>query len=114
MKRVTEKDVQAYIKTMLKTNKAWASKGLQRIFRENQTAQEQSSERTIELNGIGFSGADSEILSSFARQMETGKTLSDKQMALVLRIMPRYWKQVKAFIPADKMEQIKASLQLSK
>ena len=68
MIKVTKKATLDYVRVMLATNKAWATKALVRIYRENQTAQEQAIEATTEDNGIGFTGADGNFLSSLARQ----------------------------------------------
>jgi hypothetical protein len=94
MKKVTKKATMLFVKTQLGTNKTWATKSLVRIFKENQTADEQTSEITRHDNGIGFSGADGEILSSFAKQFIKKGFLSDKQMKIVFKKMPKYWNQV--------------------
>lgn len=73
-----------------------------------QTADEQVAGHTSHDNNVGFSGCDSEILSSFAVQINRGRNLSPKQMVIVYKCMPRYWRQVAGFIPADKMVQIEA------
>lgn len=55
-----------------------------------QTADEQRTEETRHNNGIGFNGSDAIILSSFAKQIQRGATLSAKQMAIALKKMPKY------------------------
>lgn len=90
----TKKARTAHIRNMLGTNKAWALRGLVRIF-ENQTADEQSMEATVMHNGIGFTGADAEILSSFAKQVLSKRFKgSEKQMAILFKKMPKYAKQL--------------------
>ena len=42
---------------------------------------------------------DANILSSFAQQIEKGRILSEKQMAILFKKMPRYWKQIMPEIP---------------
>jgi len=96
-------DIQKYLKTQLSTNPQWATKAMIRIFNENQTNDERTSEHTKYDNGIGFSGVDGEILSSFSKQVIGGRTLSPKQMAIVMKKMHRYWKQIMTMIPSDKM-----------
>lgn len=68
-----------------------------------QTADEQASETTTASNGVGFSGFDAELLTSFAKQLETkqdkypGKPewwLSEKQMKWVFKKMPKYANQL--------------------
>ena len=97
--------IKVYIKNQLATNSSWATKALIRIY-ERQTFDEQNTQRTKENNGIGFSGLDAEILSSFATQVLNGRTLSAKQMNIVFKKMPRYWRQIASLIPDDKMLEI--------
>lgn len=104
-KKLTKKQVSEIIKYKLATNPNWALRGLVRIY-EFQTLSEQQIGNTTEDNGVGFSGCDGEILSSFARQVNVGHTLSTKQMNLIHRKMPRYWKQISNLIPAEKLESI--------
>jgi len=98
-----------YIKNQLATNQAWAVKALVKVY-TLQTMDEQITGQTSNLNGIGFNGIDSKILSSFAEQVNKGRNLSVKQMAIVFKKMPRYHKQVASFIPAEKMVEIEKNL----
>jgi len=100
---MTQKQVCEAVKLKLATNPAWALRGLVRIY-EFQTISEQQVGTTTDANGVGFSSVDSEILSSFARQVNMGRTLSIKQMLLLHKKMPRYWKQISGLISADKLE----------
>ena len=104
--------VKDYIKQQLGTNKAWAIKALVKVY-TLQTLDEQATGQTSNLNGVGFSGIDSKILSSFAEQVNKGRNLSAKQMAIVFKKMPRYHKQVASFIPADKMAEIEKNLSVN-
>jgi hypothetical protein len=104
-----KKDIQNYIRTQLGTNPAWAVKALVKVY-TLQTLDEQATGQTSNLNGVGFSGIDSQILSSFAEQVNKGRNLSAKQMAIVFKKMPRYHKQVASFIPAEKMAEIEKNL----
>ena len=74
-------------------NDRWALRALLRIH-QNQTADEQTSERTIDRNGIGFSGPDAEILTSFARQYQRRGWLSERQMTILDRRIPCYARQI--------------------
>lgn len=104
--------VKDYIKQQLGTNKAWAIKALVKVY-SLQTVDEQITGQTSNLNNCGFSGIDSKILSSFAEQVNKGRNLSAKQMAIVFKKMPRYHKQVASFIPADKMAEIEKNLSVN-
>ena len=77
----------------LASNDRWALRALLRIY-QNQTADEQCREATIERNGIGFTGPDAEILSSFARQYQRRGCLRPKQMAILHRRIPAYARQI--------------------
>ena len=105
MKTITKE----FIKNQLATNPAWAVKGLVKIY-TLQTADEQASDRTSHDNGVGFNGLDANILSSFAKQVNAGRNLSQKQMTIVYKKMPRYWKQIASLIPSDKLTEIETKL----
>lgn len=92
-REVTVADKKAFIQKQLSTNKIWATRALIKIF-EFQTKMEQEHEETRETNGVGFTGSDAEILSSFAKQYQTRGFLTPKQMALVFKKMPKYWNQI--------------------
>ncbi len=87
--QTTKKAQVAYIREHLLTSFKWASKGLITIY-GFQTASEQNMGHTHDDNGVGFSGVDSEILSSFAEQVNKGRNLSTKQIVILHRLMPKY------------------------
>ena len=78
-----------FIKTMLLSDHNWLYRGIVAIFKK-QTYDEQQTESTKEDNGVGFNGVDAYMLSSFAKQIMGGKTLSAKQMAIAKKKMPKY------------------------
>ena len=83
----------AALKQRLATDDRWALRALMLVYK-NQTADEQSTQQTLEHNGIGFSGPDAEILSSFAQQYQRRGRLSPKQMHLLKRKISSYAGQV--------------------
>lgn len=89
----TKKDRIAFIRQQLGSNPAWALRALIRIY-ENQTAAEQAAHATVEHNGVGFTGADAEILTSLAEQYSKRRSLSEKQMALLFKRIPKYARQL--------------------
>lgn len=93
MNKITKKEVKEFVKYKLATDYVWAVKGLLKIF-ENQTLDEQKSKNTKYHNGIGFNGNDGMILSSFALQFQKKRYLSDNQMFIVYKKMPKYWSQI--------------------
>ena len=78
-----------FIRGKLEDNVKWATKGLVTIYKF-QTESEKACGATHEDNGVGFSGVDSEILSSFAEQVNKKRNLSIKQIAILHRLMPKY------------------------
>ena len=90
VQKITSKaQLVSMLKTQLATRPQQAIKGLMRIY-ANQTESEQSSGIVISNNGIGFIHVDSEILTSFAKQFEERGTLSEKQLAILYKKMPKY------------------------
>ena len=101
---ITIKARQQYVKSKLASNKTWALKGLKYIY-SKQTQEEKIIGDAKILNSVGFSGAHAEIMSSFANQLERGWQLSEKQMKIVFKIMPKYWKQILGTCNDDKLIQ---------
>ena len=94
----------------LATDDGYAVNCLMQLYR-CQTADEQASEATRELNGVGFNAVDAFILSDFARQVQAWKDtppdrrryatpLSAKQMVLLRRKLPTYCRQLTALTNA--------------
>jgi hypothetical protein len=98
-----KKDKIACIRERVGTSQTWALKALTRIF-EMQTAEEQATEDTREHNGVGFTGVDAEILSSFAKQVLKGRNMSPKQMAIIYKKMPKYAKQLVMLAEEEKIK----------
>lgn len=92
----------AYIRDAVSKSPKWALDGLMRIY-ANQTADERTVEETRHENGIGFTGADANILTSFAKQVERGRTMSPKQMALIHKKMPKYARQLEQMAEAKRV-----------
>ena len=90
---MSKKDMIEQLRHRLASNDRWALRALIRIY-QNQTADEQCREATIERNGIGFTGPDAEILTSFARQYQRRGCLSERQMIILHRRIPAYARQI--------------------
>ncbi len=90
------------LQAKLRTDIRWAQRALLAIFR-NQTADEQVSANVTHYNNMGFRCMDSEILTSFANQLQTRGSLSPKQMSIVHRLMPKYARQLMKFY-GDKIQ----------
>ena len=96
----TVKDAVQMIRANLAENNWWAVRGLLAIYAK-QTADEKAAETVSHDNGVGFTGTDGQILSSFAKQVNRWLAtaperrqydfpLSAKQTAIVQRKMPKY------------------------
>lgn len=83
----------AEYRAALATNPAWAHRALV-VLHDRQTRDEQETRTTETHNGVGFTGIDAEILSSFAEQVKRGHTLSPKQLAVAHRRLPKYAAQL--------------------
>jgi hypothetical protein len=89
------------IRELLLKSDAAVERGILAIY-DRQTQDEKVSETTNHQNGVGFSGADAQILSSFAEQIEkklqrgikAGQCLSVKQMELARKKIVRYSRQL--------------------
>jgi len=103
MAKITKQQIKEFVRGKLANDTRWALHGLTKIF-EFQTTEEQEYETTSEYNGVGFTGVDGEILSSFAKQYNRRKWLSEKQMAILMRKMPKYWKQIISISDEDKLK----------
>jgi len=103
--KITKKDKKAFLKNKLSTSETWAKRALIKIY-DNQTIEEQCSGETHLLNGIGFNGADAEVLTSFAKYYKASNYLSDRQLRILFRMMPKYWGQILAISDKDKLEEM--------
>lgn len=56
------------------------------------------------MNGLGFSGTDAELLTSFAQQLKGRNFLSQKQWQILFRRIPKYHKQITAICNAEKLK----------
>jgi hypothetical protein len=100
---MSKKDLIEQLRQRLASNDRWALRALMRIY-QNQTADEQCREATIERNGIGFTGPDAEIMTSFARQYQRRGWLTEKQMAILRRRIPAYARQIVSQTDTTRLE----------
>ena len=59
-----------------------------------QTREEQAASVTVENNSCGFNALDANLLSSFAQQVLEGRTLSEKQLKYLSKMLPKYKRQL--------------------
>ncbi len=77
------------IKALLETNTKMVHKSIVKIY-ECQTLDEQQIGDTNHNNGVGFNGVDAYIMSSFAKQILAGRTLSVKQIVIARTKIKKY------------------------
>lgn len=97
--------VKGFLKGKLSTDKRWACRAVVKLY-ERQTESEKIVGMTQEHNSVGFSGTDSEFLSSIAEKLNQGWNMTEKQMTYIFKLVPKYWAQVWSMIPTNKQEEI--------
>ena len=97
------------IREGLRTSAAWRNNAVVAIY-AYQTADEQASGATRHSNGVGFSGCDSGILSSYAQQIKKGRTMSVKQAAIIAKKILKYSRQLAEI--ANMKERAKAAAEM--
>jgi len=95
------------IQEKIRTDVRWTIRTIEILF-DRQTTDEQRYGQTYVRNGRGFNGRDSEIFTSFYHQIQKRKRvvssggqlinfqsiLSDKQLEICRKHLPKYWGQV--------------------
>ena len=89
----SRKELVEKLKYQISVNPKKAQDALLEIYK-HQTESEQEQGYTQVNNGVGFSGVDSEFLSSLAENLIKYKRLSDKQNSYLMKIMPKYANQL--------------------
>jgi hypothetical protein len=77
------------IKDLIGKSNKMVSRSLVKLF-EKQTEDEKSSEETKHHNGVGFNGTDGKFLSSLAKQVLQGRTLTEKQLTHARKKLIKY------------------------
>lgn len=91
--RKVEKEYCDRIKRVLDQSAPAVEKAILVVYR-NQTPAETAFGTTIEDNGIGYSGADAEFMSSLAEWILSGKSLSQGQLKYGRKIIKKYSRQL--------------------
>jgi predicted ribosome quality control (RQC) complex YloA/Tae2 family protein len=98
----------AEIRDMVITREDAQNRALIAIY-NGQTFAEKDCRATTEDNGIGFTGVDAEILTSFAEQFLSRQYLSPKQRAILVKKMPKYAGQLWQIAVSKKGATLKAT-----
>jgi hypothetical protein len=93
----------AEIKINITTKPAWAERAITALYAK-QVEDEQRTEETKYHNGVGFNSTDAQLLTSFAKQIEGGRHLSEKQLVWAYKKLAKYATQL-ARIAAEKKEE---------
>ena len=83
------------IKAKVSSDPRWATRALLALY-ECQTEEEQASSRTVVKNCQGFNGTDATILSSFSVQVLKGWSLTQRQLEIAYKKLPKYAQQLAA------------------
>jgi hypothetical protein len=94
------------IKSLLLKSNKMVEKSLVKLY-ALQTEDEKVIGQTVQSNGVGFNGVDSNILSSFAKQVMQGRTLSDKQIIIARKKIVKYAKQLTKIANSSEKKQSK-------
>lgn len=90
---MNDNEFKEYIKKMVTSNPRWAERAVTVLY-QRQTEDEQLVQTTVHENGMGFSGIDATILSSFAQQLAQGRRLSPKQLDVCYKRLGKYARQL--------------------
>ena len=77
------------IKVLLQTNDKMVSKSVVKLY-EYQTSDEQDAGETNVHNGAGFNSRDAGFLSSIAKQIMSGRSITEKQLNATRKALFKY------------------------
>lgn len=87
---MTDEEMKEHFKEKLRSDPAWVRQALVALY-ERQTQDEKNDGVTKHTNGMGFTGADAAILTSFAQKVIGGRSsFSEKQLAVCFKLLPKY------------------------
>lgn len=89
----TQKAAKEALQALLDSNDRAVYRAILLIY-DRQTEGEKETMCTIADNGIGFSGCDAELLSSFATQIKARGWLTSNQLPFARRKIRKYWRQL--------------------
>lgn len=105
MNKITNSQIKGFVRLKLATDPLWATTALMKIF-EFQTIEEKKYNETVCYNGVGFTGTDGRILTSFAKQFKKYGRLSERQMSILFKKMPKYWQQIIKISDKEKLHSL--------
>lgn len=99
----TKKESIAFIREKVSHNVDWAYRALMTIYMA-QTEDEKACNDTVHENGVGFTGRDAEILTSFAKGYEKYGSLTEKQLRCLFNKIGKYAGQLYRSCDKEKLE----------
>jgi hypothetical protein len=81
------------VKENLRRERKWTERAIVRLYKE-QTDHEKQAATTAIKNDVGFNYYDAPLLTSFAQHLIHGNSLSQKQLAIAQRKLPKYARQL--------------------
>jgi hypothetical protein len=98
------------VTALLDSSKGLRIKALLALY-DAQTADERAGHQTKHSNGVGFNKFDAEFMSSLAVQARKKGFLSAKQMQVLRRKLPYYWRQIAPLIEPEKAQAVEARME---
>lgn len=89
----TQKQWEAYLKDLLKTNDKALLRAIVLIY-DNQTDEEKYKGESVEDNNVGFTKWDAKEMGDIARKLKRGEPLTTGELAKSRNKMQKYWKQL--------------------
>lgn len=77
------------IRAMLESNPKAVERAMLALYRR-QTDAERQSQRTVVLNGVGFSGADARLGTYYAKWVSNGRNLTEPHLSKARRMASKY------------------------
>ena len=91
--QLTQKEWRRELQALLLRSDKAIDKSIVVIW-EQQTYTEQESGEAIIVDGVGFNKFDAPIMTSYAKQLVDGRSLSTQQRSVARKVMPKYWRQL--------------------
>jgi hypothetical protein len=82
-----------HIQRRLACDKKWIERALIVLY-ESQTRDEQSGEGCFHRNSKGFNLSDCKFLTHCSKWVMTGGSLSEKNLIICKKLLPKYWRQI--------------------
>ncbi len=103
--KVTKKGLEAYLKVRLKYRREWALRALYVLY-NSQSEHEKFTGHALKKDGVGFNKVDATTLNNIGEFYTRYNYISPKQLEIVHRMIPKYWKQILGLCDKPKLDQL--------